>query len=272
MIGRDRVNKCCGRCGGGVVLQPRVPKAALAFERRQPQGPLQTGGKARGGRDGSCSDTVECSVCSDTCRRRYGATVESKEDDHGDHGQCGGFYCGECNVTVTMGQIANCPTCRAPFNTSTEVYVERPMRLLRRSPGRHTPMAQYNLALMYAGGAGVPQDYTEASRWNRLAADQGLAVTQSNLGLMYDDGTGVPQDHTEAVRWYRLAADQGLAVTQSNLGLMYDDGTGVSQDHTEAVRWYRLAADQGHAEAQRNLEAMHKNGTGAAWGFATAAP
>ncbi len=29
---------------------------------------------------------------------------------------------------------------------------------------------------------------------------------------MYDDGLGVPQDYSEAVTWYRLAAEQNTAV------------------------------------------------------------
>ena len=32
---------------------------------------------------------------------------------------------------------------------------------------------------------------------------------QSNLGLMYMEGFGVTQDFTEAVKWFRKAADQG---------------------------------------------------------------
>ena len=75
---------------------------------------------------------------------------------------------------------------------------------------------------MYAEGQGVPQDYAEAVKWFRLAADQGNATAQYNLGLMYDKGQGVPQNYAEAVKWYRLAADQGNAVAQFNLGVMYD--------------------------------------------------
>lgn len=50
----------------------------------------------------------------------------------------------------------------------------------------------------------------------------------------------VREEYHEAVRWYRIAADQGLAVAQCNLGVMYDDGLGVQQDHIEAARWYRI--------------------------------
>ena len=37
-------------------------------------------------------------------------------------------------------------------------------------------MAQYNLAVLYANGQGVPQDYVEARKWYRKAAEQGDAA------------------------------------------------------------------------------------------------
>src|SRR5258705_8024788 len=52
-------------------------------------------------------------------------------------------------------------------------------------------------------------DYATALRVYRSLAEQGLAVAQFNLGLMYDLGQGVAQNYPEAVKWYRLAADQG---------------------------------------------------------------
>ena len=71
---------------------------------------------------------------------------------------------------------------------------------------------------------GVPQNYAEALKWYRLAADQGDASAQYNLGVMYDNGQGVPQNYAEALKWYRLAADQGNASAQHSLGLMSDNG------------------------------------------------
>ena len=44
----------------------------------------------------------------------------------------------------------------------------------------------------------------------REHAAKGEASAQFNLGLMYAKGQGVTQDYAEAVRWYRKAADQGL--------------------------------------------------------------
>ena len=47
---------------------------------------------------------------------------------------------------------------------------------------------------------------------------------------MYRDGEGVPQNYKEAVRWYRKAAEQGYVRTQYTLGVMYRDGEGVPKD------------------------------------------
>ena len=66
---------------------------------------------------------------------------------------------------------------------------------------------------------------------------------------MYDRGNGVKQDYGEAARLYRLAADQGYAYAQFNLGLMYNHSKGVKRDYRKALRFYRLAADQGYARA-----------------------
>lgn len=38
----------------------------------------------------------------------------------------------------------------------------------------------------------------------RLTAEQGHATAQFNLGLVYSEGRGVPQDYREAIRWNRL--------------------------------------------------------------------
>jgi TPR repeat protein len=99
---------------------------------------------------------------------------------------------------------------------------------------------------MYDNGQGVPQDYSEAVRWFRKAADQGLAKAQHNIGGMYAKGHRVPQDYSEAVKWYRKAADQGYAGAQLNLGFLYANGFGVTQDYSVAVNWYGKAAEQGY--------------------------
>ena len=61
----------------------------------------------------------------------------------------------------------------------------------------------------------------------RKAAAQGEPNGQYNLGVAYENGAGVQQDYDEALRWYRLAADQGNACAQNAIGLFYDFGHAV---------------------------------------------
>ena len=62
---------------------------------------------------------------------------------------------------------------------------------------------------------------------------------------MYDNGDGVVQDYAEAVKWYRLAAEQGNAMAQTNLGFMYEYGRGVLQDNILSHMWYNIASANG---------------------------
>ena len=87
-----------------------------------------------------------------------------------------------------------------------------------------------------------------APRRRRFDANS-YAVAQHKLGLMYAEGEGVPQDYAEAMKWYRKAADQRLAAAQFNLAAMYYHGEGVPQDYVQAHMWVSLAAAQGDADA-----------------------
>ena len=75
-----------------------------------------------------------------------------------------------------------------------------------------------------------------------------------------DTGTGPTLDDAEATRWYRLAADQGDAPAQYNLGVRYDNGKGVPQDLAEAALWFGLAAEQGipRRAAQSRSHVRHR--------------
>ncbi len=122
-------------------------------------------------------------------------------------------------------------------------------------------VAQYNLAVLYHFGEGVPQDYKEAIKWYTLSAEQGDETAQFNLGRMYRKGQGVPQDDKEAVRLYRLSAEQGLEEAQSNLGFMYGTGQGVLQDYVRAHMWYNIAASNGAETAIENRDIIAKDMT-----------
>jgi hypothetical protein len=70
----------------------------------------------------------------------------------------------------------------------------------------------------------------------------------------YYHGQGAPQDYAEAVKWYRKAAEQGHAHAQNNLGAMYHKGQGVHQDYIQAYMWYNLSAAQVGRLAAKNRD------------------
>ena len=124
---------------------------------------------------------------------------------------------------------------------------------LSKDKDEHNAITQYQLGEKHYNGDGVPQDYKEAMKWFRLAADQGNADGQRGLGVMYYYGQSVPQNDNRAAHWFRKAAEQGDAVGQCILGVMHYNGQGVPQDDDQAAYWFRKAAEQGDADVQNQL-------------------
>ena len=127
--------------------------------------------------------------------------------------------------------------------------------------------AQNNLGGIYYIGNRVEQDYGEAFKWFRKAAQQDYPPAQRNLGMLYEEGLGVRQNFEKAFKWYHKAAKQGLAQAQYNVGEMYSWGLGVEQDYVEAFKWYREAADRAHPDAQFKLGEMYAVGAGVKQNF-----
>ena len=73
------------------------------------------------------------------------------------------------------------------------------------------------------------------------------------LGDMYDQGEGVTQDFTEALKWYREAAEKNNGYAMYNIGVMYKYGKGVPKNRIEATKWYRSASENGYEDAKIKL-------------------
>ena len=59
---------------------------------------------------------------------------------------------------------------------------------------------------MFSEGQGVPQNYSEAARLFRMAAEQGNERAQLGLGLVYANGDGVPKNLKTAYIWFSISA------------------------------------------------------------------
>ena len=100
--------------------------------------------------------------------------------------------------------------------------------------------AQYEMALRYADGEGVPQNYRDAMAWFAKAAN-GNDNAQWKLGLGYIKGIGVPHDERKAAVWFKQAANHGDIRAQSALSDLYLNGRGVPRDYVRAYTWASIA-------------------------------
>ena len=117
-------------------------------------------------------------------------------------------------------------------------------------------------------GQGVPQDYAEAARWFRRAAEQEHPKAQYNLGVMYNNGHVVLQDYAEAARWYRRAAEQGYrrGAEQSGHHVRRGQGraTGLRRGHARGTAGQ---PSRNTPSAQNNLGIMYDEGQGRTTGL-----
>lgn len=128
--------------------------------------------------------------------------------------------------------------------------------------------AMNSLGVCYYEGYGVAQDYAEAVKWFRRAEREGNTSALYHLGKCYALGTGVTQDYPKGMYYYRKAAEQGIAAAQAFLDIFDPRGNGITP--AEAVEWYRKAADQGNATAQYNLGQYYEDGNGVAQDYTEA--
>ncbi|MGN6549285.1 MAG: peptidoglycan-binding protein, partial [Pararhizobium sp.] len=63
------------------------------------------------------------------------------------------------------------------------------------------------LEAMGSGGAGA--DFAASAKWFRQAADHGVKDSQFNLAILYAQGNGVPRDLAQSYKWFAIAALAG---------------------------------------------------------------
>ncbi len=133
---------------------------------------------------------------------------------------------------------------------------------LREAAASGDPGAEFEVAVRYMDGRGLPQNASKAVEWYRKAAAQGLAPAQYRLGSLYEKGEGVDRDLAMARMWYQRAAEQGNRKAMHNLAVLYADGVDGKPDYEKAAMWFRQAAEYGLADSQFNLAVLYARGLG----------
>ncbi len=170
------------------------------------------------------------------------------------------------------------------------------VEILRSRASEGDAEAQFDLALLYADGVGVPESRATAFRWLQRAAEAGHLDAIVEVGRCYYAGRGVEAQPEEALAWFERAYDAGSIEVHADLGqLLCDEEAGfkdveratkillegwerhadgacagvlseiyedVHDDDAEALRWATLAAEAGDASAMVTLGYRHRFGEG----------
>ena len=116
---------------------------------------------------------------------------------------------------------------------------------------------QYNLALFYWHGVGIPQNFDEAIRWSTLAGVRGHAKAASARRVMTK--TLEPVIVQKAMEWSRLRlikmAEAGDDAALVSVARSYSADFGFAND-LEAYYWASLAFSAGKAEVRRQRDGL----------------
>lgn len=123
-------------------------------------------------------------------------------------------------------------------------------------------LGDYNLALMYEYGKGVPVDYQKAKVLFTNAANKGVDEAMNQLGGMYFYGWGQPRNTQQALVWYKKAAELGNGNALYVLGLLSETGVATKLDFPDALKYYKEASDKGNEKAMLALARMYHYGIG----------
>ncbi len=133
---------------------------------------------------------------------------------------------------------------------------------LRSAALKGDATAAYEVALRFAEGKGVPQDFEKAARWFERASSVGVVPAQFRLGTLHEKGLVGKKDINLARELYAKAADRGNAKAMHNLAVLDADGGDRGPNYKSAAHWFRKAAERGVADSQFNLGILFARGIG----------
>jgi TPR repeat protein len=103
-----------------------------------------------------------------------------------------------------------------------------------------------------------PADAAKAVEWFKQSAESGSTQGMTSLAVMYATGDGVKQDWERARELYEEAAEGGEAHALLNLSGMYLRGEGVETDPVHGFVLLSQAASGGDEQAQNLLPLVQK--------------
>lgn len=112
-------------------------------------------------------------------------------------------------LTRLRSSVRIVPASSTQSVSSEDDYVLKSISELTLQANQGNAGAQYELAMRYANGTDVAQDYVEAKRLFLLAAEQGHVAAESKVAAAFWEGQGGTPDYSKAYFWALLAQAGG---------------------------------------------------------------
>ncbi|CAH0525823.1 tetratricopeptide repeat protein [Vibrio hippocampi] len=114
---------------------------------------------------------------------------------------------------------------------------------LEQLAASNDPQAQYQLGLAYETGEGVNKNLVEATKWYRIASDNGHQAARFNYAQALELGTGTKRNPSKAALLYTQLAVTGQNAAFAKLGNLYSQFDIEIPLEDQAVLWYHLASE-----------------------------
>jgi len=124
---------------------------------------------------------------------------------------------------------------------------EQAIKWLKMAAEQNDADAQWLLGGCYCHEYGIKEDHEQAEQLFIKSAEKGNVSALDCLGCFY---SGKKLNLNKAFEYYSRAAMQGHVNSQYQLGKFYCHGVFVKEDKTQAIEWFKKSAEQGNADAQ----------------------
>jgi TPR repeat protein len=101
----------------------------------------------------------------------------------------------------------------------------------------------YLLGQNLATGEPLHKDPALAFKNTLQAAEKGYVPAENAVALMYANGKGVEQNYAEAAKWWTKAAEAGHLQAASHVSMVYRGSPGVRSDAALSAKWAKFVEE-----------------------------
>ena len=113
--------------------------------------------------------------------------------------------------------------------------------------------------LFCKGDQAAKNDPAAAFKYTLQSAEQGFVPAEASIAMMYADGKGVEQNYAEAAKWWIKASEGGDLLAARHTWNLYRNGEGVARDRDIANQWAKVIGEP--VQLPRNPQPVRASGS-----------